>query len=161
MTTAPFEVEVVHQAGDWRHVDVERLVAPLLPHIAMHMPRGSHAVVALGDDMAVAALNRQFRGKLQATNVLSFPARGDYKPDASAGMGNMILALETCMAEAEADNTLLHHHITHLVLHGLLHLAGFDHDNADDARRMEDLERDILAELGIADPYASHEMEQV
>ena len=100
----------------------------------------------LADDRLQRALNHQFRGKDRPTNVLSFDT-------APAGFGDVVLALETVQAEAEAQGKSLADHVTHLVVHGVLHLMGHDHVGAAEARRMEHLERAILAELGIGDPY--------
>lgn len=101
--------------------------------------------LAFADDTAIADLNSQFRGKDQPTNVLSFPDRN--------GGGDAIFAFETIAAEAMAQGKTLAAHTRHLIVHALLHLMGYDHMTQGDARRMERLERDILAGLGVADPY--------
>jgi len=106
------------------------------------------------DDAEQRELNRDYRHKDSATNVLSFPNMDD---DAPAGqprlLGDVVLARETVAGEARAQGKSLADHITHLVVHGVLHLVGYDHLDADEAAEMEALERRILAGLGIADPY--------
>lgn len=118
-----------------------------------------HEVTVLfADDGTVRALNRDHRGKDSATNVLSFPASPMPRP-ADAGdawlspFGDIVLAYETVAHEAELDNKPLRHHVVHLVIHGFLHLAGYDHDDDEDAEEMEQWERQILARLEIPDPY--------
>ena len=117
--------------------------------------------VLLADDATVRRLNADYRGKDRATNVLSFPTfervlAGDpeHLPPGPVPLGDVVLAFETVRAEAEAENKPLAHHVSHLLIHGCLHLVGYDHQNAEDAALMEGLERDILAQLGIPDPYA-------
>lgn len=105
----------------------------------------SEVTLLLTDDEAVQALNHQFRGKAKPTNVLSF-AR-------APGAGDVALAFETVAAEARAQGKTMLAHLTHLVVHGLLHLAGHDHMKKADARRMEALEIAILLRLGLLNPY--------
>lgn len=107
--------------------------------------------IALSTDAAVMALNTQYRGKAKPTNVLSFPA-GRSAPEHF--LGDIILAEETVAAEATEQGISLTHHVQHLVVHGLLHLLGYDHEVPADAERMEELEISLLAKLGIANPYA-------
>jgi|SRR5579862_6989156 len=102
--------------------------------------------LVLADDRLQRALNHQFRGKDRSTNVLSFDT-------APVGLGDVVLALETVQAEAEAQGKSLADHLAHLVVHGVLHLMGHDHHGTAEARRMERLEGEILAGLGIGDPY--------
>lgn len=110
--------------------------------------------VALADDAQIRELNRHWRGKDSATNVLSFPAPGQ-QPDGARFLGDIILAFETVEREAAEEAKPLAHHVAHLAVHGTLHLLGYDHENDSDAEVMERRERDILARLGIPDPYAS------
>ncbi|MCB1455612.1 MAG: rRNA maturation RNase YbeY [Nitratireductor sp.] len=107
------------------------------------------------DDTDMQAINRQWRGMDKPTNVLSFPA-DDIRPGDAAGamLGDIVLALETVRREASLEDKQFDHHLRHLVIHGLLHLFGYDHMNDDEARIMESLERDALARMGIGDPYA-------
>jgi probable rRNA maturation factor len=109
--------------------------------------------VLLADDAAVRELNASFRHKDYATNVLSFPA-----PENPEGhLGDIALAYGVCAREAEEQGKLLAHHLQHLVAHGVLHLLGYDHENDEEADEMEDLERTILAGLGVSDPYAAEQ----
>ena len=103
--------------------------------------------LALADDAAVRVLNRDYRGKDKPTNVLSFES-GE-RPF----LGDVVLALETVLAEAEDQGKPAADHFTHLVVHGVLHLLGHDHETRAEARRMESLEVAVLAGLGVPDPY--------
>jgi probable rRNA maturation factor len=107
-------------------------------------------VLLLADDATLHDLNHRFRNKDAATNVLSFPAAESAAPH----RGDVALALETCVAEAKAQGKPLADHLQHLVVHGVLHLLGFDHIEDDEAEAMESRERDVLATLGVPDPYA-------
>jgi probable rRNA maturation factor len=118
-------------------------------------PAPCEMTVLLTDDREMRDLNRRWRGKDAATNVLSFPA-GD-EPEGIDGprqLGDIVLAAETIAREAEAQGITLTDHLSHLVVHGTLHLLGYDHEDDAEAERMEALETTILAGLGIADPYA-------
>ncbi|MEE1877224.1 rRNA maturation RNase YbeY [Altererythrobacter litoralis] len=119
-------------------------------------------------DEDVRTLNREWRQRDKPTNVLSFPMLEreellSLAPDGPPEMpplllGDLALAYETCAREAEEKGVPLEHHATHLIVHGLLHLAGFDHETGDeDADKMEALEIAILAKVGIADPYGDRE----
>lgn len=117
--------------------------------------------LVLGDDALIQALNRQWRGQDKPTNVLSFPALPAALPSGAPHLlGDVVLAFETLAAEAAAQGKPLAHHLRHLVVHGVLHLLGFDHAAAGEAERMEALEVAVLAGLGVPDPYrvaeASH-----
>ncbi len=112
------------------------------------------------DDARIAALNADFRGKPKPTNVLSWPAFEDEIPEPDPGdpeplfLGDIALAYETCAREAEEGSISLADHATHLVVHGLLHLLGYDHEMEAEADAMEAFETKILASLGVADPYS-------
>ncbi|HTH18269.1 MAG TPA: rRNA maturation RNase YbeY [Magnetospirillum sp.] len=115
--------------------------------------------VVLADDATVHGLNRDWRGKDKPTNVLSFAALDDDEaprvPGAPLLLGDVILAFETCRAEADELGKPLRDHLSHLVVHGVLHLLGYDHEEDEaEAEEMEALETAILAGQGIADPYA-------
>jgi probable rRNA maturation factor len=107
------------------------------------------------NDAAMQALNQKWRGKDKPTNVLSFPS-GDGPAGSDIEMlGDIALALETVTREAEGEGKTFDHHLTHLLVHGFLHLLGYDHETGEeDAEEMETLERAILAHLAISDPYA-------
>lgn len=110
-------------------------------------------VILLTDDGAVRDLNARFRGKDQPTNVLSFPAAAS----AGAHIGDIALAHGVCAREASEQGKSLEDHMTHLVVHGVLHLLGYDHLKDAEAETMEQAERDILAGLGVPDPYETRE----
>jgi probable rRNA maturation factor len=103
--------------------------------------------ILLANDRKLRALNRDFRGKDKPTNVLSFPSADGYA-------GDIALAYGVTRKEAKAAGKTMADHATHLVVHGVLHLAGHDHERPKEARAMESLEVKILERLGIADPYA-------
>jgi probable rRNA maturation factor len=120
--------------------------------------------LVFADDAEVRALNREWRGKDKPTNVLSFPMleRDELLALAPEGppelLGDIALALETCLREAQDKGVSLEHHAAHLIVHGLLHLAGYDHETSpEDATIMEALEIKALALMGIADPYGDHQ----
>jgi probable rRNA maturation factor len=104
--------------------------------------------ILLAGDRKLRALNHDFRGKDKPTNVLSFPGAGGYA-------GDIALAYGVTKKEAKAAGKTVADHATHLVVHGVLHLAGHDHERPKQARVMEGLEAKILGRLGIADPYAA------
>jgi len=113
--------------------------------------RGKGAVsVLLADDAALRALNAGFRGRDKPTNVLSFPSA------LNGYLGDVAIAYGTAAAEARRQAKSLSDHTLHLVVHGVLHLQGYDHEQGRDARVMESLETEVLAELGVADPHAGH-----
>jgi probable rRNA maturation factor len=111
----------------------------------------SELSIVLADDALLRQLNRDFRGKDKPTNVLSFPAGMNGVPVPL--LGDVIIAHQTTAGEAVAQGKSVADHLSHLVVHGVLHLLGYDHEKASDARRMERLETGILAGLGIGDPY--------
>lgn len=110
-------------------------------------------VVLLTDDAAVHDLNARFRDRDQPTNVLSFPAAASAAPH----LGDLVLAFGVCAAEAAAQGKSLSDHLTHLTVHGVLHLLGRDHVEEAEAEAMEAEERSLLARLGVADPYRPHD----
>jgi len=117
--------------------------------------------VMLTDDAGIRTLNLNWRGIDKPTNVLSFPAlqpTGAGAPDDAPRMlGDIAIAFETTRREADDEQKPFDHHLSHLAVHGFLHLIGYDHENDDDAEAMESLETGILAQLGIPDPYADRE----
>ncbi len=126
--------------------------------LAASLSPESHSVsVALLSDAEVRGLNKAFRGKDAPTNVLSFPSPAAMHAGGREGetlfLGDVALAYETVVSEAAAQDKTVFQHAAHLVVHGVLHLAGFDHDGDTDAERMETAEGAILARFGIPDPY--------
>jgi probable rRNA maturation factor len=150
-------VDVVHEAGDWGTLNsvTEAAKAAAAAVGAELRLDASEACVALSSDAQVAQLNATYRGKPLPTNVLSFPANG--QAPAAAGqarvLGDVVLAAETVSREAAELELPLTSHLQHLVVHGLLHLLGYDHESDEEAHAMETLEIRILARLGIANPY--------
>lgn len=146
MTDGLVDVEV--EVADWHSVaDVGALVER-----AVQAALGGEVAavtVLLTDDAAQAELNARFRGRDGSTNVLSFPAPASARPH----LGDLSLAWETCRSEAEAQGKTLADHLTHLTVHGVLHLRGRDHMDDAEAEAMEAEERTILAGLGVPDPY--------
>ncbi|MEL6297881.1 MAG: rRNA maturation RNase YbeY [Pseudomonadota bacterium] len=119
---------------------------------------GGSAAVALSDDAHLQDLNRQHRGQDKPTNVLSFPSPPMPGADGGTYLGDIAISFDTVASEAEAARISLKDHATHMLLHGLLHLLGHDHEDDAEAERMEAMETRILARLGIIDPYADRDV---
>jgi probable rRNA maturation factor len=115
---------------------------------------GAEVSVLLCSDSVIAALNARWRGRDEPTNVLSFPAPPPDDPAAPAHLGDIAIASETVIREAQEQGLPVSQHLAHLAVHGFLHLLGYDHGTDSEAERMEQLEREILAALGVPDPYA-------
>jgi probable rRNA maturation factor len=148
------DIEIEDDAWVRAQADAEALVQAAAQAVLTRQAVGDAGLcVLLADDDAIAALNQQFRGKAGPTNVLSFPA-GD-NPEGS--LGDIALAFGVCAREAAEQGKTLSSHLQHLTAHGVLHLLGYDHIDDGEAEIMEDLERAILADLGISDPYAAGE----
>jgi probable rRNA maturation factor len=131
-------------------------------HTSLHTSLGeAELAVMLTDDAGIRTLNSNWRGIDKPTNVLSFPALQPTGPsgpdDAPRMLGDIAIAYETTRKEADDEQKPFDHHLSHLAVHGFLHLIGYDHDKDDDAEAMETLEQEILAQLGIPDPYADRE----
>lgn len=108
----------------------------------------------LTDDPEMASLNKMWRGKAKPTNVLSFPALPEASPPGGpVFLGDVALALETVLAEARQQKKSVEAHVAHLTVHGVLHLLGYDHLSAREARPMERMEQDVMKALGYPDPY--------
>ncbi len=144
---AEAEITVMRIAGGWsksmtgysRNIKAW-CAAALVPH------KGNVAVV-LADDATLKHLNHTYRGKNKPTNVLSFTGAGDE-------LGDVVLAYETVKREAKEQGKSFARHTAHLVVHGCLHLLGHDHEHERDAKKMEALEKSILARFGFPDPYS-------
>ncbi|MEJ1159652.1 rRNA maturation RNase YbeY [Prosthecomicrobium sp. N25] len=154
----PVAVDILVEAADWgSEADwrplVEVAVAATVAAGAFEAPAGAEVSVVLTDDARIRVLNRDFRGFDKPTNVLSFPG-SDEDEDLGPLLGDIVVARETAAREALDEGRPLAHHVSHLIVHGLLHLVGYDHEEEADAEAMERLETRILAGLGIPDPYA-------
>jgi len=163
-------VDTVPEDARWESIGLDALAerAARAALTRLGLPAEGFEIVLLGaDDARVAALNADFRGKPQPTNVLSWPAaergaaeEGAAPPPPAPGedepepLGDIALAWETCAREAAQAGKPMADHVTHLVIHAVLHLLGYDHQRDGDATLMERLEAEILAGLGIADPYS-------
>jgi probable rRNA maturation factor len=144
------------EAGDWQSIShfeacvLRAAEATLSPH----EKRSVH--ILFTDDDAMREINREWRGFDKPTNVLSFPAAAHPVPKGEvAHLGDLVLAWQTVTFEAAAQNKTIADHTSHLIIHGLLHLQGLDHETEAEAETMEARETSILAGLGIADPYQS------
>lgn len=160
----PVTVDVAVESAGWQALGdaeelAERAVAAALAVAAADILPGAEVSIVLAGDETVRGLNRQWRGLDKPTNVLSFPAVPPERLAQSPLLGDVILAAETCAREAQDEGKTLADHAAHLIVHGLLHLVGHDHETAEDAEAMEALERAALARLGIADPYADTDPE--
>lgn len=139
---------------------IQRAIAAAAAAVEVDVGDAELAIM-LTDDYGIRTLNRNWRGIDKPTNVLSFPAlqpegaRG--AQDAPRMLGDIAIAYETMRREADREEKPFDHHLSHLAVHGFLHLIGYDHENDADADEMESLETKILAQLGIPDPYADRE----
>ena len=162
---APPQTEVLIVAECWRaEGDAETAVHRAIEAAAAMVEADTadaEVAVMLTDDDGIRTLNRNWRGVDKPTNVLSFPAlQPTGAPSSDDGprmLGDIAIAWETTRREADDEQNPFDHHLSHLAVHGFLHLVGYDHENDSDAEAMEHLERDILAALGIADPYADQD----
>jgi probable rRNA maturation factor len=136
---------------------IDRAIAAAAEFIATDVGESELAIM-LTDDGGIQTLNRNWRGIDKATNVLSFPALQPLGPrqadDAPRMLGDIAIAYETTRREADEEQKPFHHHLSHLAVHGFLHLIGHNHEKDQEAETMESLEREILSQLGIPDPYA-------
>jgi probable rRNA maturation factor len=141
-------IDIVIAEKKWRKPGLAaRLEQAAMQVLKQHKQAKASLTLLLADDNRLRELNRDFRGKNKPTNVLSFPAEDD------GYLGDIALAYGATAREAKTANKTIADHATHLVVHGVLHLLGYDHETAGDARIMEPLEVRILAKLGISDPY--------
>ena len=155
-------VETIIEDERWAEAGLEplaeRACAAALDHLGID---GAEISLLACDDTRIAALNADFRGKPVPTNVLSWPSEergaeapgGEPLPPEDLELGDIAIAFETCAREAAAADKPFADHVTHLLVHGTLHLLGYDHIEDKDAGLMEALEVEILGKLGIADPY--------
>jgi probable rRNA maturation factor len=157
--------EVLVVADCWQtEPDAEAVIHRAIAAAAEMIDTGAgeaELAVMLTDDAGIRTLNSNWRGIDKPTNVLSFPALPPTGPvgpdDAPRMLGDIAIAYETTRKEADDEQKPFDHHLSHLAVHGFLHLIGYDHEKDDDAEAMETLETEILAQLGIPDPYADRE----
>ena len=124
--------------------------------LAMHDSAPASVSLCLCDDLQMQQINRQHRQIDKATNVLSFPGETEMSfPGAEVLLGDIILAWQTVTKEAQRDDKPVADHMMHLVIHGVLHLLGYDHECEEDAAVMEQLEVNCMASLGLSDPYTT------
>jgi probable rRNA maturation factor len=162
---APFALpisEVLVVADCWQaepdaEIVIHRAIATAAEMVDADIGETELAIM-LTDDAGIRTLNSNWRGIDKPTNVLSFPALQPSGPrgpdDAPRMLGDIAIAYETTRSEADEEQKPFDHHLSHLAVHGFLHLIGYDHEKDDDAEAMEALEREILSQLGIPDPYA-------
>lgn len=142
--------------AEWKSIrGLKSLAEKAFEASTLSTQRKKEITILFADDATLKTLNHDWRGLNQPTNVLSFPApsgvkapRGEFKP-----LGDIALAYETVVREAEAGKISLRAHTAHLIVHGILHLLGYDHIDETDAAKMEAKEIRILKKLGLADPY--------
>ncbi|KQZ93998.1 rRNA maturation RNase YbeY [Mesorhizobium sp. Root157] len=156
----PLDIDLLVEAGQWPDEKVlrqfvERSAGAAFAEIGSAWSGQSELSIVFSDDANIRELNAGWRGKDKPTNVLSFPAF----PTSGGGplppmLGDIVLAFETVSLEAELEEKPIENHISHLVIHGLLHLLGYDHETDAEAEAMEAVERAALARLAIPDPYA-------
>lgn len=157
-------IEILCEDPRWRRLQLEEVaqvaVDATLSHLALD-PEVCEIAILACDDARITTLNAEFRGKTGATNVLSWPAQElsppgppQVDPDGTVPLGDLALAFDTCAREAADQGKTLSAHATHLIVHGTLHLLGYDHLGDREATQMERLEVEILCNLGLADPYS-------
>ena len=160
-------VDVMIEEARWRSLGLEDLAPRAATATLVHLgldPAAFEISLLACNDARIAALNEDFRGKPQPTNVLSWPseergaphdgaAPAPPRPGTGAELGDIAIAYGICAAEAEAGEKPLADHVTHLIVHAVLHLLGYDHVRDADAALMEACEVAILGKLGIPDPY--------
>ncbi|WP_265516084.1 rRNA maturation RNase YbeY [Nitratireductor luteus] len=150
-------VECVIEADGWPREESLRDLALGAIEAAVQEAGASRPIgltVMFTDDESIRDLNARFRGKDKATNVLSFPAAAVPGSEDDSYIGDIAVARQTVAREAEAEGKTFDHHLTHLIIHGFLHLLGYDHETPEEAEEMETMERRVLEGLAISDPYA-------
>ncbi|MGM0559459.1 MAG: rRNA maturation RNase YbeY [Pseudomonadota bacterium] len=149
------DIDIIHESEAWQAAlpEADALLHETVLLGLRGLEENLEVCVVLADDLLLQELNRNFRDKDRPTNVLSFPS-DDLLPDGMRLLGDVVLSYDTCADEAREQGKSLRDHARHLTLHGVLHLLGHDHEAAEDAEEMERLEVELLAELGVANPYA-------
>lgn len=165
MTPAPggrapaLTVDIVAQSNLWDaavgiDATIRAAIAAAAKALAADLPQAAEVAISLVDDARIRTMNRTWRGRDAPTNVLSFPAAPPPAgPTGPIALGDIAIAYETTAREAADEGKPLENHVSHLVIHGFLHLLGHDHAHEEEAEEMEALERAVLATLGIPDPF--------
>ena len=156
---SPVVIDILVEAGGWPPPsELQALVAGVVDAarilVGNDLSPPAELSVVFTDDAHIRILNRRYRNRDAATNVLSFPAAPLRRGRRGPLLGDIVIARETTAREAAAEHLTVAEHLPHLIVHGLLHLLGHDHKDDADAVVMERLETAILDRLGIADPYA-------
>ncbi|SMR70661.1 probable rRNA maturation factor [Aliiroseovarius halocynthiae] len=160
-------VDIVFEDPRWEAADLTGLAdgaaSAVIDYLALTPPFGDAFEISLlaCDDARIAVLNGDFRDRQSATNVLSWPseeraadnAGGNPIPPEDPELGDIAIAYDTCLREAGEQGKEFPHHVSHLLVHGVLHLLGYDHINDKDACLMEGLEVEILGKMNISNPY--------
>jgi probable rRNA maturation factor len=163
------DLDILIEDARWQDIELDALatdaIRTALQHLTLNPDTVELSLLAC-DDQHIATLNASFRDKPTATNVLSWPAEDlsaveqgtaprapTPDPGGALALGDIAIAYDTCAREARAQNKPLSAHVQHLIVHGLLHLLGYDHIRDRDATLMEGVEVEILGKLGLDDPY--------
>ncbi len=153
------DIDISIESEKWTSIELESLVnrAVKAAQAEANVALAPFAELSLlfCDDARIRELNSEWRGMDKATNVLSFPASEPAHLSRSPLLGDIAIAFETVERESKDEEKTLTDHVSHMVVHGFLHLVGYDHEIESEAEEMEDAERRALARLGIADPYAA------
>lgn len=157
------EIDILIESDRWAELaDLESLaraaVAAALAETRARIAPQAEVSILFCDDDRIRDLNRQWRGLDKPTNVLSFPAVAPDNLGDAPMLGDIAIAYETVDRESRDEHKALAHHVSHMIVHGFLHLLGYDHEVEADAEAMEGAERGALLRLGIADPYAGTEL---
>ena len=120
-----------------------------------HLSKESELSIRIVDQEESALLNKKFRNKVGSTNILSFPMNIE-SPDHQIFLGDLVICAQTIANEAEQQQKKLDEHWAHIVIHGILHLLGYSHDKSSNTKTMEDLERKLLSEINISNPYIAN-----
>ena len=155
----PIATDILLEAGDWpSRARLRRIAAKVVDaanaSLSPSVADGAELSLVFTDDAHSRELSRRFLNKDKATNVLSFPAASPESGRFGPILGDIVLARETVFHEAEAGGLTVEDHLAHLILHGFLHILGYDHQDEAEAAAMERLETALLGGIGIADPYS-------
>lgn len=155
------ETDIAVESEKWAELDLEPLVASAIDAAILEadvaLAPSAEVSLLFCDDARIQELNREWRRLDKPTNVLSFPAAAPEMLAHAPLLGDIAIAFETVQRESAEENKRFSDHVSHMIVHGMLHLVGFDHETEDEAEEMEDAERRALARLGVADPYENTE----